>query len=253
MELGQMNTFINFFQKAAEDTSYAAIYESSSWAIILQALYDLVPITLFLVGAIILQRCLYNKMVKGNYALFAAGSIMVFAAGFLKAMHKLIIGITGYTYTILDKQFTSTQSIGFALMFIALVGMFTKYNKKYTKVQVIGTFPFIATAILASTDGLPEYNNTMPFIVMMIIGAAGSLVMLVIISIRRKDILSAIFFGTAIIFMVGMGYLSTKASFKANWIAISVNIVYQALFMLGTIRLQKRGFMAEDALATVAE
>ncbi len=246
-----MNTLIKILE-TAEDTTYASVYASSPWMIILQALYDIVPITLFLIGAIILQRCLYNKMVKGNYALFAAGSIMVFAAGFLKAMHKLIIGISGYTYTILDKQFTSTQSIGFALMFIALVGMFTKYNKKYTKVQAIGAIPFIATAILASTDGLPEFNNTMPFIIMMIIGAAGSLIMLVIISIKRKDVVSAILFGLAILFMIGMGYLSTKESFKANWIAISVNVVYQALFMLGAIRLQKKGFLAEDALAKQA-
>ncbi len=251
MELDQMNALIKILE-TAEDTTYASVYASSSWMIILQALYDIVPITLFLIGAIILQRCLYNKMVKGNYALFAAGSIMVFAAGFLKAMHKLIIGISGYTYTILDKQFTSTQSIGFALMFIALVGMFTKYNKKYTKVQAIGAIPFIATAILASTDGLPEFNNTMPFIIMMIIGAAGSLIMLVIISIKRKDVVSAILFGLAILFMIGMGYLSTKESFKANWIAISVNVVYQALFMLGAIRLQKKGFLAEDALAKQA-
>ncbi len=243
-----MNTLIKILE-TAEDTSYLSVYSSSSYLIILQALYDLIPITLFLIGAIVLQRCLYNKMVKGNYALFAAGSIMVFAAGFLKAMHKLVIGISGYTYTILDKQFTSTQSIGFALMFIALFGMFTKYNKKYTKVQVVGVIPFIATTIFASTDGLAEFNNTMPFIIMMIIGAAGSLIMLTIISIRRKDVISAILFGLAILFMVGMGYLSTKESFKANWIAISVNIVYQALFMAGALRLQKKGFMADDALA----
>ncbi len=245
--------FINFLETVADDSSYAAIYASSSWAIVLQALYDLLPTALFLVGAIVLQRCLYNKMVKGNYVLFAGGSIMVFVAGFLKAMHKLIIGLSGYTYTILDKQFTSTQSVGFALMFIALVGMFTKYNKKYTKVQALGAIPFIGTAILASTEGLPEFNNTMPFIIIMIIGAAGSLVMLMIISIKRKDVLSAILFGLAIVFMVGMGYLSTKGSFKFNWIAISVNVCYQALFMIGAIRLQKKGFMAEDALAKVAE
>lgn len=239
---------VPLFLEASED-SFASIYESSPWALVLQALYDLIPVTLFLIGSIILLRCLYNKMVKGNYALLAAGGIMVFVAGFLKAVHKLIIGFTGYSYTILDRQFTSTQSIGFLLLFIAFIGMFTPYNKKYTKVKVVALPAFISTAILLSTDGLKEFNSTMPFIVMMIIGAAGTLGMLVYISIRRKDVISAILFGLAIIFMVGMGYLSTKVTWTYTWVAISVNIVYQALFMIGAIRLQKKGLGEETSLS----
>lgn len=231
-----------------EDT-FESVYADSPWAIILQSLYDLIPIALFLVGGVVLLRCLYNKMVKGNYALFAAGAIMVFAAGFLKALHKFIIGVSGYSYNILDRQFTSTQSIGFALMFVALIGMFTSYNKKYTKVQVVALPALIVTTTLMDTGNLPEYTNTMPFIVLMIIGAAGTLGMLLYISIRRKDVLSAILFGAAIIFMVMMGYLSTRTSWTMTWIAISVNIVYQLLFMLGALRLQKNGFGAEDSLA----
>ncbi len=188
-------------------------------------------------------------MVKGNYALLAAGSIMVFVAGLLKAVHKLIIGFSGYSYSILDRQFTSTQSVGFLLLFIAFIGMFTSYNKKYTKVRVVAIPALVTTSILLSTDGLKEFNNTMPFIVMMIIGAAGTLAMLVYISIKRKDTISAILFGTAIIFMVGMGYLSTKVTWTYTWIAISVNIVYQALYMLGAIRLQKKGLGDENSLS----
>ncbi len=229
------------------ESTYAELYESSPWAIVLQSLYDLIPIALFLVGSVILLRCLYNKMVKGNYALFAAGSIMVFAAGFLKAMHKFIIGVSGYTYNILDRQFTSTQSIGFALMFVALIGMFTSYNKKYTKVSV-SVVPLIGIFALAEATGLKEFTNTLPFIIIMIIGAAGTLSMLMVISIKRKDVLSAVLFGLAIVFMVGMGYLSTKTSWTYNWIAISVNIVYQGLFMIGCIRLQKKGLGSEDSL-----
>lgn len=233
------------------EESFASIYEKAPWAIVLQALYDLLPVTLFLIGSIILLRCLYNKMVKGNYALFAAGSIMVFAAGFLKAIHKLIIGILGYSYNILDRQFTSTQSIGFALMFIALIGMFTSYNKKYTKVQIVTIPSILFTTIFMSSKGLPEYTNTLPFIILMIVGASGTLVMLTIISIKRKDKISAILFALAIVFMVGMGYLSTKVSWTYTWIAISVNVLYQALFMLGTIRLQKKGLADESSLAKI--
>lgn len=238
-----------------EDTAdtFEKVYEESPWAIILQSLYDLLPIILFLIGGVVLLRCLYNKMVKGNYALFAAGSIMVFAAGFLKALHKFIIGVSGYSYSILDRQFTSTQSIGFALMFVALIGMFTSYNKKYTKVQAVALPALFITTILMDVGNLPTYDSTLPFIILMIIGAAGTLGMFVYISIRRKDVLAAIFFGLAIIFMVMMGYLSTRTSWSMTWIAISVNIVYQALFMAGALRLQKRGFGDENALAKNVE
>ncbi len=239
---------VPLFLETSED-SFASIYESSPWALILQALYDLIPVTLFLIGSIILLRCLYNKMVKGNYALLAAGGIMVFVAGFLKAVHKLIVGFTGYSYSILDRQFTSTQSIGFLLLFIAFIGMFTPYNKKYTKVRVVALPALVSTIILLSTDGLKEFDSTMPFIVMMIIGAAGTLGMLIYVSIRRKDVISAILFGLAIVFMVGMGYLSTKVTWTYTWIAISVNIVYQALFMVGAIRLQKKGLGEETSLS----
>ena len=115
----------------------ASSYEGvSRVAIIFQSIYDLVPIAFFLLAAIILLRALYNKMVKGAYVLFASGSIMIFVAGLLKALHKFLIGAAQIDYVILDKQFTSTQSLGFLLIFLSLVGMFTKYNKNFTKVRV---------------------------------------------------------------------------------------------------------------------
>ena len=133
-------------------------------------------------------------------------------------------------------------------MFVAFIGMFTSYNKKYTKVSVCAIVPFMAVTALADAPALKEFTNTLPFIILMIIGAAGTLVMLMIVSLKRKDILSAVLFGLAIVFMVGMGYLSTKSSWTYNWIAISVNIVYQALFMIACIRLQKKGLGEENSL-----
>ena len=243
---------MNLFLLEAPEDSFESVYQNTPWAIVLQSIYDLLPIGLFLVGAVVLLRCLYNKMVKGNYALLAAGSIMVFAAGFLKALHKFILGVSGYNYLILDKQFTPTQSVGFALILVAFIGMFTSYNKKYTKVQAIA-LPAILFTIFMETGNLPVFESSLPFIILMIVGAAGMLGMLIYIAIRRKDVMSAIFFGLAIIFMVMMGYLSTRNSWTMTWVAISVNICYQALFMAGALRLQKKGLAAEDSLSRVAK
>ena len=54
------------------------------------ALMDFVPVFFFGVTAVILLRDLYNKMFKGAYALLSAGSVMVFLAGFCKAVWKLL-------------------------------------------------------------------------------------------------------------------------------------------------------------------
>ena len=57
------------------------------------AIVDFIPVGLFLAAAIILQRDLYNKMSKGAFALFSAGTITVFVAGCFKATWKLIYAL----------------------------------------------------------------------------------------------------------------------------------------------------------------
>lgn len=47
------------------------------------ALVDYIPVIFFAVASVILMRDLYNKMSKGAFALFAAGTINVTAAGYL--------------------------------------------------------------------------------------------------------------------------------------------------------------------------
>ena len=53
---------------------------------IAMAIVDFIPVIFFGAAAVLLQRDLYNKMSKGVYALFAAGTIDVVAAGALKAV-----------------------------------------------------------------------------------------------------------------------------------------------------------------------
>ncbi len=218
-----------------------ALGDAPGYLQILQGLYDLVPLILFLIGIIILQKTLYNKMVKGCYALFAGGTIMVFAAGFFKALHKVLLGC-GIEYSILSQQFTTTQSVGFFLTFLGILGMFTFHNKNYTKVEcsTLGLLVVLATT---------EFTSTMPFIILMIIGASGFLITLIYISIRLKSIPATILYVIALIAMMGMGYLSTKSSFEKAWIQISVNVIYQGSFLISTILLKKKGLGNEDSLS----
>ena len=219
---------------------------------IFQGVYDLVPVILFMLGSVILLKTLYDKMVKGCYCLLCAGSVMVFSGGVLKAFHKIIMGIFRVDYVILDKQFTTTQSIGFLLLFLALLGMFTSYNtnhiSKTTKLGALSLplFIFLTDEIKYGDSGLPAFNNLWPFLSIMILGAAGFLVMLVIISIKMKCKVETILFILAIVFMVGMGYLSTKRGYDGAWYQISCNLCYQGVYLAGCLLLKKHGLKEVD-------
>ena len=79
------------------------------------AIVDFVPVVLFLVTTVILQRDLYNKMPKYAFACFAAGTINVFIAGFLKALWKLLYALGICDFHALNTMMLPTQSIGLLL------------------------------------------------------------------------------------------------------------------------------------------
>ena len=61
------------------------------------AVVDFLPVILFAAASVLLQRDLYNKMSKGAFALFAAGTIDVICAGALKALYKLLYALARAT------------------------------------------------------------------------------------------------------------------------------------------------------------
>ena len=90
---------------------------------IAMAIVDYIPVLFFLCAVIVLQRDLYNKMSKGAFALFAAGTINVFVAGALKATYKLLYAANICDFEPLNAMFFPVQSIGFLLAGIAMIAM----------------------------------------------------------------------------------------------------------------------------------
>ena len=138
------------------------------------ALVDFVPVLLFFAAAVLLQRDLYDKMVKGAYALLATGSTMVLISGIFKALWKILYALGICDYQALDASFFPMQGPGFLLVFLSLAGMFSKYNRR--------------KKALLSVAAVPVYTSTMPFVILQIIGCAGSQWMLfaVALKMRRK-------------------------------------------------------------------
>lgn len=201
------------------------------------AIVDFIPVALFFIAALILLRDLYNKMVKGAYALLATGSIMVLLAGIYKASWKILYALNLCDFEALNAAFFPMQGPGFVLVFLALAGMFTKYNKQ-------------KKTALNSVAAPVVFASNMPFVVLQVIGCAGTQWCLFAIGRRMKKPLACVMFVVSFVFMLGMGYLSSQFddSSSMNWLAQCVNIVSQAALLAGVFILHKSGLAAQDAL-----
>ncbi len=190
------------------------------------ALVDYIPVLFFGYAAALLQRDLYNKMSKGAYSLFAAGTINVFCAGFCKATWKLLYAAGICDFTALNSMFLPVQSIGFLLIGIGLVWMFLKKKS--------------ATVLMAVP---PVFSGTFVFIGMMVAGLGCMCAALSILAAKMKKAPVIILFVLAFVGSMGMGYMSSHDSTSAivNWIEEGINTVSQGCLMAGVILLDKAG------------
>lgn len=191
------------------------------------ALVDFVPVLLFAAASVVLMRDLYNKMSKGAFALFAAGTIEVTCAGALKALYKLLYAAGVCDFTPLSDMFFPVQSIGFLLAGVGIVAMLVHRQKETTAAAVA---PVV-------------FKGTFIFVSFMIIGFGMMNAGLSILSQKIKKPGLIVLFVLAWVCMLAMGYLSTRdfAQASMNWIAQGVNIVGQGSFFLGALLAHKNG------------
>ncbi len=208
------------------------------------AIVDYIPVCMFLIAAVILQRDLYHAMSKGAFALFSAGTITVFVAGFYKATWKLLYAAGVCDFTPLNKSFFPMQTTGFVL---AALGMLTllchkQGNEDGGKLNSVAIIPALGVLLTASAPA--EYSGTMIFVMLMVLGVLVLDVGLIIISAKHKQTLAAVIYGISFVFVMGMGYLSSKdfAEASMNWIAEFTNVLGQGTFLLATWMLHRKAF-----------
>ncbi len=191
------------------------------------ALVDFVPVALFAVASVFLMRDLYNKMSKGAFALFAAGTIDVTCAGALKALYKLLYALNVCDFEPLSKMFFPVQSIGFLLAGIGVLAMVI--HKQSEK------------AALAAAP--PLFSGTFIFVALMVGGLGLLAAVLCLLSAKLKKPWLSAFFVVSFVCFLGMGYLASKdfAEAAMNWIAEGVNVVGLGAFLAGTLLLHKYG------------
>lgn len=191
------------------------------------ALVDFIPVILFAAAAVLLQRDLYNKMSKGAFALFAAGTINVMAAGALKALYKLLYAAGVCDFERLNAMFFPVQSIGFLLAGVGIVALLCHRQ---------GTTAYAVAAPAV-------FSGTMIFVACTVAGMGCMMVGLSVIAARMKKKGAVALFVVALVCSLCMGYLSTKDFAQAymNWMAEGVNIVGQGCLLAGTVMLHKAG------------
>ena len=189
------------------------------------ALMDFIPVLCFGYAAALLQRDLYDKMGKSHFALFAAGTINIFAAGFLKALWKLLYAANICDFAALNTMFLPVQSIGFLLAGLGIVLMLTK--KKV---------PTLAVAPAA-------FSGSVIFILMMVLGLGSICTVLSILALKMKKKGAVVLFIAAFLCSMGMGAMSGQDATLAwvNWVEQGINCVGQGLLMWGVMILHKAG------------
>lgn len=193
------------------------------------ALVDYIPVIFFALAAVLLQRDLYNKMSKGAFALFAAGTINVFAAGALKAAYKLLYAAGVCDFEPLNDMFFPVQSIGFLLAGAGTVAMLCIKQK--------------GTAALAVAPVV--YKGTFLFVGLMVAGLGCMDVGLCYLAVKLKKKSAIVLFVLSFVCSLCMGYLSSQdfAQASMNWIAEGVNVVGQGCLLWGVWMLHKAGLV----------
>jgi len=182
------------------------------------ALVDFVPVILFCWGSIILQRLMYDKMSKGQFALFAAGTVDITMAGVCKALYKLLYGAGICDFTPLNNVFFPVQSFGFLMAGLGVLLMVLRKQDKF---------------MLKSVAAPVVFKGTFFFVTLMCLGLGFMNIGLSIQASRDNKKKAIPFFIICFLCSLCMGYISNRDFDKAlfNWIAEFINIIGQGCFL----------------------
>lgn len=188
------------------------------------ALTDYLPVLFFGWAALLLQKDLYPKMSATAFGLFSAGTVDVFAAGFLKATWKLLYAAGICDFEILNHMMMPLQSVGFLLAGAGLILMLSKRR---------GTAAVVP----------PVFGGSAVFIVLMSLGLGAICTCLSIVAVKMKKKSAMVLFILCFLVSMCMGALSGLdfSQAWANWLEQGINTLGQGCLLAGTWVLHKAG------------
>ena len=189
------------------------------------ALVDFIPVILFTIAAIVLQRYLYSRINKGAFVLFAAGTLDVVCAGFGKALYKLLNAANICDFKPLNNIFFPLQSLGFILAGIGILALVFSGQTQTNGLAVIHS----------------SFMGTPLFITLMVLGVALIDIVLCIIAVQMGKPMLVVIFALSFLLELSMGYLSSRDFTQAavNWCVQGINVLSQGLLLFGALALRK--------------
>lgn len=200
------------------------------------AVFDLLPVVFFIAGTMTIAGDMKQKMTLPAKILFVGGSWIVCAAGFLKALYKLIYSLGRGDLTWMSGQFFYNQAFGFLLAGVGLTLAVTRLDKAQGGGAGSGGS---GSGKLYSIVPIP----IMALVGMMVAGLAALDASLCFLAAKLKKRSALVLFIVSFFLCLGMGYLSSKNFEKAsmNWIAEGINAVGQLAFLAGCGILHEAG------------
>ena len=193
------------------------------------ALFDLLPVFFFLAGTWTVAADMKQKMTLPAKILFVGGSGLVFLAGLLKALYKLIYSLGLGDPAWMSGQFFYNQALGFLLAGIGLTLAVMRLDK--VSGSKGGSSSGSGSGKLYSFVPIP----VMALVGIMVAGLAALDASLCYLAAKLKKHSALILFIVSFFLCLGMGYLSSRNFEKSsmNWIAEGVNAAGQLAFLAG--------------------
>lgn len=197
------------------------------------ALFDFVPVVLFLVGVIYLYRFVRRERGVGLGWVLLSGGLLVFLGGFLKALSKLLEANAGTPVTLGqgfplgDLQFPLLMP-GFLLMLVAAVRVLMKMKGA-------------SCAPLAAAPAMAAWK--IPIMSLMTIFMVGAMSVFSVIAFRLRCNWAGVFFilnGVVVVGMAGMGGAG-EYSIGRQWVEEIVNALGQGCLLGAGLLLDRCG------------
>lgn len=214
------------------------------------AVFDLLPVVFFIAGTMTIAGDMKQKMTLPARILFVGGSWIVCAAGFLKALYKLIYSLGLGDLTWMSGQFFYNQAFGFLLAGVGLTLAVTRLDKAQGGGAGSGGSGSNSDGAGSGSSGSGSgklYSIVpipiMALVGMMVAGLAALDASLCFLAAKLKKRSALVLFIVSFFLCLGMGYLSSKNFEKAsmNWIAEGINAVGQLAFLTGCGILHEAG------------
>ena len=188
------------------------------------AIYDFVPVTFFLVGAISLVRTTIRMCGLHCGRLAIVGSLLIFLGGFFKAVWKLLFTIGVGDYHLLSESQFPLLAPGFLILLISVIMMVHNERERKNRVEII-------LAIAAWK---------IPLLIVTTLASMGVQGILTYMAFRRNAKLASAGFIVAFLGLVGMGAMASgEQTLAKQWIEQSINTVGQLGFMVGSVLLHR--------------